>query len=227
MAKNLKWENVDVTGEKWWWKANFDCRWQAESLAISLSKSFECWVFMERCKYECRSPSRRTCNYDYTRDGVKSNQQDEIWQSSWTLRYYHRDDKGCWRRFLSILLFNFIKLIFINFIVNTGKLLSVLASKLFMNFYQYSQTKGISLVNHRKILMACIRSVLLYGSETWQLSIEDLPRIKRCDHAMIHRLYNFKIEQNQSTEDLRRRIHVYYIQDILRWNRLGLSGHLY
>ena len=61
----------------------------------------------------------------------------------------------------------------------------------------------------------------------WLLSTEDLSRIERCDHAMIRWLCNVKIEQKHSTEDLRKRIHVHYIKDIIRWNRLRLFGHLY
>ena len=37
---------------------------------------------------------------------------------------------------------------------------------------------------------------------------------------MIHCLCNVKIEQKDSTEDLRRGIHVHHIEDVLRWNRL-------
>ena len=37
---------------------------------------------------------------------------------------------------------------------------------------------------------------------------------------MIRWLSNVKIEQKHSTEDLRRRIHVHHIKDVLRWNRL-------
>ena len=48
----------------------------------------------------------------------------------------------------------------------------------------------------------CVRTVLLYGSETWALSTEDLGRIKRCDHAMIRWLCNVKIEQKHTTDDL-------------------------
>ena len=44
---------------------------------------------------------------------------------------------------------------------------------------------------------------------------------------MILWLCNVKIEQKHSTEDLSRRIHVHYITDVLRWNRMRLSGHLY
>ena len=72
-----------------------------------------------------------------------------------------------------------------------------------------------------------LRSFLQYGKETLSLSVEDLPQIKRCDDAMICWLSNAKIEQKHSTEDLRRRINVHHIEDVLRWNRLRLSGHLY
>ena len=44
---------------------------------------------------------------------------------------------------------------------------------------------------------------------------------------MIRWLSNVKTEQKYSTEDLRRKIHVHYIEDILRRNRLRLSRHLY
>ena len=48
---------------------------------------------------------------------------------------------------------------------------------------------------------------------------------------MIRWLSNAKIAKHcyakHSTEDLRRRIHVHHIEDVLRWNRMRLSGHLY
>ena len=44
---------------------------------------------------------------------------------------------------------------------------------------------------------------------------------------MIGWLCNVKIEQKHSTEYLRRRIHVHHIEDVLRRNRMGFSGHLH
>ena len=72
---------------------------------------------------------------------------------------------------------------------------------------------GISLINRGKVFKACVRNVLLYGSETWLRSTEYLLRIKS-DHIMIRWLSNFKIEQKHSTGDLRR-IHVHHIEDVL------------
>ena len=44
---------------------------------------------------------------------------------------------------------------------------------------------------------------------------------------MIRWLSNFTIEQKHTIEDPRRRFHVHHIEDVLRWNRLRLSSHLY
>ena len=82
------------------------------------------------------------------------------------------------------------------------------------------------MVNREKVFKTCARSAVLYGSETWPLSTEDLLQIKRWDHAMIRWLSNSKIEQEHSTEDLSRRIHVHHFEDVFRRNRLRLSGDL-
>ena len=66
------------------------------------------------------------------------------------------------------------------------------AWKAFHELLPILTNKGISLVNRGKVFKACVRTVLLYRSETWPLSTEVLGRIKRCDHAMICRLCNAK-----------------------------------
>ena len=73
--------------------------------------------------------------------------------------------------------------------------------------------------------MMCARSVLLYGSETWPLSKDDLYRIKRCDHAMLRWICGVKITQPHTTESLRRRLQVPCIEEVLRERRLRLFGH--
>ena len=44
---------------------------------------------------------------------------------------------------------------------------------------------------------------------------------------MIRWTCGVKIKQQQSTEELRRRLDLQHVEDVLRWNRLRLSGHLY
>ena len=65
-------------------------------------------------------------------------------------------------------------------------------------------------MNRGKVFKACVITVLLYGSETWPLSI------RRCDHEMICWLYNGRIEQKQATDNLRKQIYVHPKEDILR-----------
>ena len=55
--------------------------------------------------------------------------------------------------------------------------------------------RGISLANHGKVFKAFVKIVLLYGSETWPISTENLACIKSCDHAMIRWICNVKIQQ--------------------------------
>ena len=101
------------------------------------------------------------------------------------------------------------------------------AWKAFHELLPILTNRGISLANRGKVFKACVRTVLLYGSETWPISTEDLARIKKCDHAMIRWICIVKIEQKLSTEVLRKRIFVEHIEDVLRWNRLRLFGHLH
>ena len=49
--------------------------------------------------------------------------------------------------------------------------------------------------------------------------------VKTSDHAMIQWIWGVKIKQQHSTEELRRRLDLQRNKDVLRWNRLGLSGH--
>ena len=58
------------------------------------------------------------------------------------------------------------------------------AWKAFQELLPVLTNKGISLGNRGKAFKACVRSVLLYGSETWPLSTEDLSGIHHDDVTM-------------------------------------------
>ena len=57
--------------------------------------------------------------------------------------------------------------------------------------------------------------MLLYGSETWPMSTGDLSHIKTSDHAMIWWICGVKKKQQHSTEDLRRRLDLQNVEDVL------------
>ena len=101
------------------------------------------------------------------------------------------------------------------------------AWKAFHELLPLITNRGIYLAKRGNLFVTCARSVLLYGSETWPLSKDDLYRIKRCDHAMLRWICGVKITQPHSTESLRRRLQVPCIEDVLRENRLRLFGHRY
>ena len=65
-------------------------------------------------------------------------------------------------------------------------------------------------------------SVLLYGSETWPLSQEDLYRLKRSDHAMIRWICRVELVQLHSTNDLKFKLRITDLEDITRL----MYGHL-
>ncbi|KAI8498339.1 hypothetical protein Bbelb_242830 [Branchiostoma belcheri] len=84
----------------------------------------------------------------------------------------------------------------------------------------------IPLRNRGHVFNSCVRSVLLYASETWPVTAEDMKRLARSDRAMVRWICSRRLADCQSTEQLRRRLGVHNIQDTVRYNRLRWYGHL-
>ena len=85
--------------------------------------------------------------------------------------------------------------------------------------------RGISLAARGNMFAKCTRMVLLHGSQTWPLSVDDLYRLKRCDHAMLRWICGVKLSQPHSTAELRSKLKIPDVEDVLRCNRLRLFGH--
>jgi len=45
--------------------------------------------------------------------------------------------------------------------------------------------RGASLNLKRKIYKVCVQSVLMYGSETWPMKVDDLHRLERAERMMV------------------------------------------
>ena len=73
---------------------------------------------------------------------------------------------------------------------------------------------------------ACIRSVLLCASETWAVKIDDIHRIVRNDNAMVTWICSAKLCEKIPLSDLRTRMGISSIEDIIRYNRFRCFGHL-
>ncbi|CAH1270813.1 Hypp4454 [Branchiostoma lanceolatum] len=84
----------------------------------------------------------------------------------------------------------------------------------------------IPLRNRGHVFNSCIRSVLLYASETWAVASEDIKRLDRSDNAMVRWICPRKLSETLSTKQLRAKLGVHSVQDVMRSKRLRWYGHL-
>ena len=77
-----------------------------------------------------------------------------------------------------------------------------------------------------RLFSACVRSAMLYGSETWPLKQEDLSRLARTDMQMVRWMCNVSLRDRKSSEELRNRLHIPDITDLLQQKRLRWYGHV-
>ena len=85
--------------------------------------------------------------------------------------------------------------------------------------------KGISLRARGHAYNACIRSILLYASETWPVKSEDINRLIRSDNAMVRWICSVKLSDRKSMKELRNMVGISEVEDVVRYNRLRWFGH--
>ena len=64
-------------------------------------------------------------------------------------------------------------------------------------------TRGTSLKVKGKIYKACVQSVMMYGSETWAMKVEDTQKLKRTEASMMRRMCGVSLKKHLSNEALR------------------------
>ena len=69
-------------------------------------------------------------------------------------------------------------------------------------------TKAISLKFIGELYAACVRSVMLYGSETWLIKIEESQRLHRNEISMIRWMCGVTMRDRYPCEELRARVGV-------------------
>jgi len=88
-------------------------------------------------------------------------------------------------------------------------------------------TRGASLKLKGKIYRACVRSVMIYGSETWPMKVEDGQRLERTERMMMRRMCGVTLKDRKSSEELRGRLGLEQsILDLIRKHRLQWYGHV-
>ena len=78
-----------------------------------------------------------------------------------------------------------------------------------------------------KVFRACIQSCLTYASETWPMKSEIEKRMNTTEMRMIRRMCRVSLRDRCSNEELRARMHLEPISNIMRRNRLRWYGHVY
>ena len=57
--------------------------------------------------------------------------------------------------------------------------------------------RGTSLKVKEKIYKACVQSVMMYGSETWAMKVEDKQKLKRTKASMMRRMCGVSLTKHE------------------------------
>ena len=87
-------------------------------------------------------------------------------------------------------------------------------------------TNAISLKVKGELYAACIRSVMLYGSETWPIKVEESQRLHRNEMAMIRWMCDVTMRDRYPCEELRAWVGIKPSVDVMRQRRLHWFGHI-
>ena len=87
-------------------------------------------------------------------------------------------------------------------------------------------SKRFSLCKRGGLYGACVRSVILHGCETWAVKEEDTMRLERADRAMIRWICGVSFRDRVSSSELRSRLGLRSIDELMRDKRLRWFGHV-
>ena len=86
--------------------------------------------------------------------------------------------------------------------------------------------RGIPLRHRAKVYAACIRSVMLYGSETWALTKKLEEVILRSDRRMLRYMAGVSLQDRVASEEILRRCGLGDILKVLKKGRMRWFGHV-
>ena len=86
--------------------------------------------------------------------------------------------------------------------------------------------RSIPLKVRASVYESCVRSVMLYGAETWAMTgrMEDI--LKSCDRRMLRYMAGVKWQDRVSSEEIAKRCGVKEIETKIRQRRLRWFGHV-
>src|SRR4051812_17550408 len=75
-----------------------------------------------------------------------------------------------------------------------------------------------------KIYTACVQRVLVYGSETWPMKVNDMQRLVRTENSMVRWMSGVTLKDRRKTKDLREGLGIESVDRVVRkWQLDGLD----
>ena len=71
-----------------------------------------------------------------------------------------------------------------------------------------------------------MQSEMIYGSETWPMKVEDMNRLERTERMMIRWMCSVSLRDRVPTDELRGRLNIESISELVRRARLRWFGHV-
>ena len=87
-------------------------------------------------------------------------------------------------------------------------------------------SRGASLKVKGKVYKTCVQTVMLYGGETWPVKVEELHRLERTERMMVRWMCGVTLKDRVDSVELRSRLGIWSVGELLRRNRLRWFGHL-
>src|SRR6267154_2675275 len=86
--------------------------------------------------------------------------------------------------------------------------------------------RGASLRVKGKIYRACVQRVLVYGSETWAMKVDDMQRLRRTENNMVRWMSGVTMKDRRTCEKLRQGLGIESVESVVGRGRLRWYGHV-
>src|SRR6267154_4596169 len=96
----------------------------------------------------------------------------------------------------------------------------------FMELKMLLTARGASLRVKGKIYRARVQRVLVYGSETWAMKVDDTQRLQRTENTMVRWMSGVTMKDRKTSEELRQGLGIESVDRVVSRGRLRWYGHV-
>ena len=97
---------------------------------------------------------------------------------------------------------------------------------MFGSMYAVWKAKNIQMQTKVRVYEATILSILLYASETWEMTVRDRQRLDAFHHKCLRRILNISWRDHITNEDVRNQSNHKLLSQIIAKRRLTWLGHV-